>query len=901
MPLLKRKRVPPIETPKYDPAKKESKETLVWYSPLTQEIFTDYSEYLKRTSLYKKPIWQCEATGKQNLTYMEALKSEREEKERTGNKLSLDLQKQVLLHIQFQTLRLDALVDDTYKHFVNRYVPGEFVQCTWDDNIAYHGQVLEVIKNEDTEEQYKVQLIDEDSVGIEDMIKVLPKEKIKRDRFAFSKNLLKKYIKEHAVKDTYIGAPWNIKPDTAEKFDIDTTLPEKLFEARNVAYAKSRKKRPTTGSTTDHNNGSIINRSLAIDSHKAELTLRYPMEDLNIPTYRRDPSGYGKITDMTPGVEGANTDVQNPTGNMPPHPEATHKTTVPDDCYGSFLMTWSFLSVFAHPLKLSPFSLDDFESALHHKQPSTLMREANIALLNAIIKQRDRLKKESQGSGSTAMAAAMSLYGSGYEISRSATSIAYEETLRRFSSEDDIDENHIWRFRPPAKHREKNPERGCGSSEVEEISRDWDHGTVDTEDEREGWENILIGFINQLAPLEMLDDIDRILSLLVPFAGSTLEDHENAYANLSLRDKIKIFELLISVANESYVIKQYMEECQEQMTELRKQKIELSRERKRIHAERRELDDKQTEENNQAKDIPDESSGSDNDSTASDNDDDSALLKAQRKQEYLTRHESRQAAMKRRQTEREEREAKRLKLHHLQREEARVRNQEQKMRNETRKRLDEEERILHKKEEQVERDLRKYSTHRIKPLGRDKFYNRYYYLDDIGGTLVHGSGRLFVQCPSDTDLIIIQERDCVESIDRKADPPCGRGGGVKFVCQLLKGQGFVKESEYMEQRLKVLNGQSESTAIPPWWQVYDRPEQLDALLKWLNPKGVREFRLKRELEKCYQNIVTGMKKRLADQSSSSKNEVIRRTTRSKTIPTYPPGSWLAYTNKLAYS
>lgn len=139
MPLLKRKRVPPIETPKYDPAKKESKETLVWYSPLTQEIFTDYSypfslyiytysvshicvkrisiiytcyypwphtlfyrEYLKRTSLYKKPIWQCEATGKQNLTYMEALKSEREEKERTGNKLSLELQKQVLLHIQFR-------------------------------------------------------------------------------------------------------------------------------------------------------------------------------------------------------------------------------------------------------------------------------------------------------------------------------------------------------------------------------------------------------------------------------------------------------------------------------------------------------------------------------------------------------------------------------------------------------------------------------------------------------------------------------------------------------------------------------------------------------------------------------------------------------------------------------
>lgn len=91
---------------------------------------------------------------------MEALKSEKEEKDRTGNKLSLELQKRVLLHIQFrkcvlqiangyicifmvtkplfsvETLRLDALVDDTYKYFVNRYIPGELVQCTWDDNIA---------------------------------------------------------------------------------------------------------------------------------------------------------------------------------------------------------------------------------------------------------------------------------------------------------------------------------------------------------------------------------------------------------------------------------------------------------------------------------------------------------------------------------------------------------------------------------------------------------------------------------------------------------------------------------------------------------------------------------------------------------------------------------------------
>ncbi|KAG0939169.1 hypothetical protein G6F57_006395 [Rhizopus arrhizus] len=869
MPLLKRKRVPPVDTPTYDSTKKESKESA-------------------------KPIWQCEATGKSGLTYMEALKSEKEEKDRTGNKLSLELQKRVLLHIQFQTLRLDALVDDTYKYFVNRYIPGELVQCTWDDNIAYHGKVLEVTGDEG--DQYKVQLVDEESLGIEDMIKVLPKDKIKRDRFAFSKNFLKKFIKEHAIKDTYIGAPWNIKPETAEKFNIDTTLPEHLYEARNTAYAKSRKKR--TAMDAALNDTSDSKKPSTVDPRKLEQALRYPIEDLNIPTYRRDPSGFGKIIDMTPGTEEANNTVPNPTGNMPLHPKSTHNTTVPEDCYGSFLMIWSFLSVFAHPLKLSPFTLDDFESALQYKQSSILMRECNVALLNAIIKQRDRLKKESQGNGSTAVAAAMSLYGSGYEASRSTSSSAYQETLRRFASEDTIDENHIWRFRPPIKHRDTNPDRGCGSPEIEAISRDWDHGTVDTEEEREGWEDILIGFLNQLAPLEMLEDIDRILASIVLFPECTLEDRENAYASLNLRDKVKIFELLISVANESYIIKSYMDECQEQMTELRKQKIELSRERKRINAERRELEDKQNEENNQIKEEQDEISDSDNDSVTSDNED-SALLRAQRQQEHLTRHESRQEAMRRRQAEREEREAKRVKLHHLQREEARARNLEQKTRNETRKRLDDEERMLHKKEEQVERELRKYNTHRIKPLGRDKFYNRYYYLDDVGGTLLHGSGRLFVQCPSDTDLIIIQERDHIESLDTKVNAPCGRGGGTNFVSQLLKGQGFEKESEYMEQRLKILNGEQVENPVQSWWHVYDNPEQLDELLLWLNPKGIREYRLKRELEKYHQNLVAGMKKRLTDQANTSKNEVFRRATRNKSTTTFAPGSWLAYTNKLA--
>lgn len=43
MPLLKRKRLAPVEPPRYDADKKESRNSLVWYSPLRKEIFKDYS------------------------------------------------------------------------------------------------------------------------------------------------------------------------------------------------------------------------------------------------------------------------------------------------------------------------------------------------------------------------------------------------------------------------------------------------------------------------------------------------------------------------------------------------------------------------------------------------------------------------------------------------------------------------------------------------------------------------------------------------------------------------------------------------------------------------------------------------------------------------------------------
>lgn len=243
--------------------------------------------------------------------------------------------------------------------------------------------------------------------------------------------------------------------------------------------------------------------------------------------------------------------------------------------------------------------------------------------------------------------------------------------------------------------------------------------------------------------------------------------------------------------------------------------------------------------------------------------------------------------------------------------------------------------------------MRKYSTQRVKPLGRDKFFNRYYYFDNIGGANAHGTGRLFVQNPSDLDLIILRERDRAEYFEQQDAntaiqtakpnptaattpmatatnanhattttpttvqtansssnhtnavsnkttplPPCGHGGGTRFMVELMRAQGLEQESAYVEKRI------ADETSVD-YWGAFETADDLNNLLAWLNPKGIREFRLKREIERHLPSLLAGIKKRHADHNLA-RVDVPRRSMRSKpSAGAVPQGSWLAYSNKFA--
>ncbi len=120
MPLVKRKVVelvpPPIASGSDDPD--------VFYLAQTGELFPDFESYSNRLTFYNQKIFQCELTGRINLTYFEALKSERKEAIALHKIFPEQLKAPVLRAVQFQiTGRIDELVDLVYDRFKHRFFP----------------------------------------------------------------------------------------------------------------------------------------------------------------------------------------------------------------------------------------------------------------------------------------------------------------------------------------------------------------------------------------------------------------------------------------------------------------------------------------------------------------------------------------------------------------------------------------------------------------------------------------------------------------------------------------------------------------------------------------------------------------------------------------------------------
>ncbi len=118
------------------------------------------------------------------------------------------------------------------------------------------------------------------------------------------------------------------------------------------------------------------------------------------------------------------------------------------------------------------------------------------------------------------------------------------------------------------------------------------------------------------------------------------------------------------------------------------------------------------------------------------------------------------------------------------------------------RRLDEEVNKIERRLEGIEREFRKLlGGVRVKPLGRDRFYNRIWWFDGLGsaslvgsgGVAQYGTGRIFIQGPSETDMELLRLRQVEDDIDGRRKEEEGEDGVLgpgEWAAYLRVGRGL---------------------------------------------------------------------------------------------------------------
>ncbi|KAG6850825.1 hypothetical protein H0H93_008128 [Arthromyces matolae] len=871
----------------------------VFYLPQTGEIFETYEAYAARMSFYKLKQFQCEVTGKSGLDYFQAVESERQEARTLHHRFPEPLKPAVLRAVQWQVMgRLDHLVEAVYERFKDRYFKDERVVVDL-SGTKYYATVVKVYppkystdvnardayKDGPLEEQpeggqphqisgdLKIPAKDANAQDDPSMyfywVHILELEKDKghekkqggsktaekdaalgslmevqcgmmsRDRLAFSKSILRRFIRDCVDRDAAVASPWTVKPGIAKRYGLESIMPEetrkgvesikkgeidkrkKAWEDKEGPPNKKQKKMtpaqeergslypmfiirimliyPTAEKREREAREKLEKQRQAKEEaerlaaeKKKKKPVRYPTEDLDVRLNDKDKKAGMKV--------------------LRPHASRDLPFNETPGTVEAFLMVWNFLVVYGTPLHLSSFTLDEFEHAIRHTlidPPCALLGEVHSTLIYNL--RTVAFHRHS---------ALVSLM----RVHEAVQDEGNDEDVLLGISFDDL------------------------TAAMADVGNNWERVPLRHTEGREGWEDALVGLLKDHATVTNFPRLREILTRLLFSAepptdgssGSPSSSREptpasaplsqrstprERYYTLPPEDKIALLSFMCNLAISSKAIHSHMESCEEQLTALRKEKIDVNRLKKHHLEEMNTLkqeakEDPATpkngvEEDVVMQDISDLSdvseAGSETPSTNS-NKKNSARQKELRLKAVTTAHAK-------------------------QREAARAKQASVKQALSDHRRLDEEVNKLERRLEGIERDFRKLlGAVRVKPLGKDRFYNRVWWFDGMGsanlvgsgGVTQYGTGRIFIQGPSEFDKELLDLR-------KNED---------------IEGRRMEEEGE---------NG----ILGPNEWAYYSDLEELEEYVGWLNVKGHRETALKAALTKWWVHITGGMKRRTA--------------------------------------
>ncbi|KAH9944458.1 chromatin remodeling complex protein [Epithele typhae] len=919
MPTCRRKRVlltepSPVllDALKHDPARE------VFYLAETGEIFDHYEAYAARMSFYRLKQFQCEVTGKSGLDYFQALESERQEARTMHSRFPDQLKAAVLKAVQWQVMgRLDHLVEAVYDRFKDRYYPDEKVYVDIQGD-KYLVRVIEVsaqgsaappqspvpVASTSTAssplssdvptpihkvaEDLKIPV--KDSIAIDDPVKyvykvqVLEEEKqpgfartaeknkgkesgrgqwsgtfmdvkcaaMGRDRLAFSKSILRRFIRDCVDRDAAVASPWTVKPAIAARYGVSSVMPDdirkgvetlkkgeidkrkKVWEDKEGPAAKKRRqmaeekaeREKAVAEQRQREERERVEQQLKAKEENDRLTdkkkkkpIRYPTEDLDVVLGDKERRAGMKVKRPAPSK------LAMPCGDDP-------------ETNAHFLMSYNFLVVYGQPLHMSTFTMDDYEAALRHSaiEPRCqLLAEVHAALIYNL-----RTVPFNRHS------AVMSL-----------VALKEEEDMQSEVFGITIDDL---------------------TTAMADVGNNWERAPLRHSEGREGWEESLIGCLKDHATVENFPRLREILTRLLFAPEESQEPSGSAaptpttsptpprlttptapsqlYHKLPHKDRIAVIAFMCNLAISSKAIHAHMEFCEEQLTALRKEKIEVNRTKKQQCACQPSLRILLTD---RCPIKPRGHGALQGEHKFEINGDGDTIMRDSSDLSDAPGSENEQSRAPRR-TAAKERELARAKASSVKQAVAEHR------------RLDEEVNKLERRLEGIEREFRKLlGAVRVKPIGRDRFYNRVWWYDGMGaasligsgGTVQYTTGRIFIQGASEFDRELLSRRD-----------------------------------ENIEQRRLVEEG-PEGMLGSNDWAVYNDIEEVQEFMAWLNPKGVRELNLKNALTKWWNHIGPGMRRRAADLTANAKIPEARRSARKSAGTELMREPYMQWTNRKA--
>lgn len=886
-------------------AAKSNSDKDVYYLQQTGEIFETYEAYAARMSFYRLKQFQCEVTGKSGLDYFQALESEQQEAQTMHSRFPEPLKPAVLKAVQWQVVgRLDHLVEAVFDRFKDRYFPDEkvFVDVQGD---KFYARVLQVYpprhdpdSTDDTPENqassstlplpatpdekvqihkiggdlkipakesvarddplrysYKVQILDEQHDRSHEKGKLSLKEKVKwsgslmdvqctamsRDRLAFSKSILRRFIRDCVDRDAAVASPWTVKEPVAKHYGVDCVMPEetrkgvenikrgeidkrkKAWEdkegpphkkqkkltaaqeerAKVLAAAAAEKREREAREKAEKMKAKEETDRLAADKKKKK-PIRYPTEDLDVRLAEKEKKAGIRVLKPLPS-----------------------RTLLPfgedQSTFESFLMAWNFLVVYGQPLHLSSFTMDEFEHAIRHTvidTPCVMLAEIHSTLI--------------------------------YNL-RTVPFTRHSAVLSLLRLKDTLE----------ADHELFGVTIDDLTIAMTEVGNNWERVPLRHVDMREGWEDALVGCLKDHATMDNMPRLREVLTRLLfapepnpePSTSSSSSRVSSAapqilsvpsapserYQTLPPEDRIAILAFMCNLAVTSKAIHAHMESCEEQLTALRKEKIEINRTKKQYAEEMSSLSGEPEIKQEPATNGVDETAHDLSDLSDAPSEDGSETASAT---------SGRQKSSARQKDLRHKAHAQ---AHAKQREIARAKSAAEKQAQAEYRRLDEEVNKIERRLEGIEREFRKLlGAIRVKPMGKDRFHNRIWWFDGLGstsllgsgGVVQYGAGRILIQGPTQMDLEFMMKRE--DDIEARR--------------QEEEGEGMLAPGE---------------------WAVYTETEEVDEFLAWLNTKGVRELALKNVMAKWWNHIVPGMRKRISDVNVTARLPEARRSTRVK--------------------